>query len=546
MKLALAQTNPTIGDINANRQQIEQCIHQARQQKADLVIFPELSLLGYPPKDLLLKPRFIDDNIAALHDIAESCRETAALVGFACRHTGPTGRGLHNAAALLQDGKATATYYKRLLPTYDVFDESRYFEPAHSQQIVEFAGKRIGLTICEDIWNQPNDAGRPLYQADPLAELAKQHVDLVINMSASPFVLDKHRFRYDLFSKQCQKHGFPLIYVNQVGGNDELLFDGNSCAFDASGRIIAHAHDFKTDLLIVDADQPNTNRTEKPRESLASVHEALVLGVRDYIQKCRFAKAVIGLSGGIDSALTAAVAAEALGPSNVLGVALPSRFSSEHSIQDARQLADNLGITFLEIPIEPAHAAMENMLADAFQGTQPGIAEENIQARARGNVLMALSNKLGHLLLATGNKSELAVGYCTMYGDMSGGLSVIGDVPKTMVYGLARHINRSKEIIPNSTITKPPSAELRPDQKDEDSLPPYETLDEIIQRYVEQEQSRTDIIEAGFDPELVAQIIRLIDTSEYKRRQAAPALKVTSRAFGFGRRMPIAQNYHSP
>ncbi|MBN1435555.1 MAG: NAD+ synthase [Sedimentisphaerales bacterium] len=545
MKIALAQTNPTIGDLKANSAGIILRIQQAAQAGAQLVVFPELSLIGYPPKDLLLKPRFINDNITALENIAQHCQNIAAVVGFACPHTG-TGRTLHNAAALLQNKQVVATYYKQLLPTYDVFDESRYFEPAQSQSVIEFQGRRIGLTICEDIWNEPRPTQRPLYHAQPFAQLAQARVDLVINMSASPFVIGKHQFRLDLFAQQCRKHQLPLIYVNQVGGNDELVFDGNSCAFTNTGHLVAQAKDFQEDLLIVDLDNPDPhcNRVENPLQDVASVHAALVLGLRDYVQKCKFKSVVLGLSGGIDSALTAAIAAEALGPKNVLGVAMPSRYSSPHSVADARQLAQNLKINYHEIPIEPAHAALEQMLDPIFQNLPPDITEENLQARVRANILMALSNKFGHLLLTTGNKSELAVGYCTMYGDMAGGLAVISDVPKTLVYKISKYINRNSEIIPDSTITKPPSAELRPDQLDSDSLPPYDTLDQILQLYVEQEQSQDEIIAQGFDHQTVKRIITLVDRNEYKRKQAAPGLKVTSRAFGFGRRMPIAQNYH--
>jgi NAD+ synthase (glutamine-hydrolysing) len=545
MKIALVQINPTVGDLKDNSVKIIDYIHQGAKQGADLVIFPELSLTGYPPKDLLLKPQFIDDNLAALNDIAKYCTGCGALVGFACRHEGTTGRQLHNAAGLLANGKVSATYYKQLLPTYDVFDESRYFEAAHSQQVVEFKGLRIGLTICEDIWQKPDRTGRALYELKPLADLAAAKVDLVVNVSASPFVLNKHDFRCELFAEQCQRYQLPLIYVNQVGGNDELIFDGCSCAFNNQGKIIAQAKDFNEDMLLIDLNQPDAARRESVRQGIASIEAALVLGLADYVRKCHFQSVVLGLSGGIDSSVTAAVAVDALGPDAVWGVAMPSRYSSEHSIIDARQLAKNLGMHYLEIPIEPAHRALETMMAKAFAGRESDITEENIQARVRGNILMALSNKFGHLVLSTGNKSELSVGYCTLYGDMVGGLAVISDVPKTMVYELARYINRDKELIPESSITKPPSAELKPEQRDQDSLPDYKILDDILQRYIEQEQSAVQIVEAGFDPETVDKVIRLVDHNEYKRKQAAPGLKVTSRAFGSGRRIPIAQNYQS-
>lgn len=543
MKIAIAQINPTVGDITANKAKIIDYIGRGADVSADMVVFPELALIGYPPKDLLLKPQFIDDNIAALADIAGACKSTSALVGFACHHKGSTGRRLHNGAALLNNGKLTATYYKQLLPTYDVFDESRYFEATTSQQIVEFGPLKIGLTICEDIWNESLRGEHLLYHARPFAQIADMGVDIVLNISASPFTIGKHDLRCDLFAQQCKQHKLPLIYVNQVGGNDELIFDGNSCAFDSDGQCIAQAKGFAEDMLLVDLDNAQSNRKHKPVKAIESVHAALVLGISDYVTKCGFKNVIVGLSGGIDSAVTAALATEALGSKNVIGVAMPSRYSSQHSIDDAEALADNLGIKLMTIPIEGAHAAMETTLAEAFADYESGLAEENIQARIRGVILMGLSNKYGNLLLTTGNKSELAVGYCTLYGDMAGGLAVISDVPKTMVYELANYINRDREIIPNNTIVKAPSAELKPGQKDQDSLPPYDILDKIIHRYVEQEQSGQEIVEAGFDSDIVSRTIRLIDRSEYKRRQGAPGLKVTSRAFGFGRRMPIAQNY---
>lgn len=543
MILAAAQINPIIGDLQGNSDRIIQTISSAQKAGAQLVIFGELSLVGYPPKDLLLKPGFIDDNLKMLNRIAQACQECAALVGFVALHSGSTGRRLHNAAALLQEGKVIATYYKQLLPTYDVFDETRYFEPAASQQVVEFNGLRLGLTICEDLWKRSPHHDHSLYDCSPIDDLARLGVDCIINMSASPFEIDKHAYRCDLFSEQCRKHQLPLVYVNQVGGNDELVFDGCSCVFDATGNCIAQAVDFAEDLLLLDLDHPKKSTQHTVRTGIASVHGALVLGLGDYVKKCQFKSVVLGLSGGIDSAVTAALAVKALGADRVVGVAMPSRYSSPGSIDDAKALAKNLAIEFHIIEIEQAHQAMEATLATQFADCKPDTTEENIQARLRGNILMALSNKFGHLLLTTGNKSELAVGYCTMYGDMAGGLAVISDVPKTMVYELARYINRDKEIIPADTITKPPSAELRPDQKDQDSLPPYDQLDEILQRYVEQEQSQDEIVAGGFDVAVVSHIIRLVDRNEYKRKQAAPGLKVTSRAFGFGRRMPIAQNY---
>lgn len=545
MKIALGQINPIVGDVAGNAGLIRRTIRQAQDEGAGLVVFGELALVGYPPKDLLLKPQFIEDNLAALEELAAGVGSCAALVGFACQHTGPTGRALHNAAALLHNGRIVARYFKRLLPTYDVFDETRYFQPGQSESVVELDGCRIGLTICEDIWQSADHTSRQLYDIKPLAELQQAGVDVFVNMSASPFVSGKDTFRKKLFADQCRRYQLPLIYVNQVGGNDELVFDGCSCAFDSQGRIIAQARDFAEDLLLVDLAQPDHNRRECIRDGVASVHAGLVIGLQDYVKKCGFNSVVLGLSGGIDSAVTACLAVDALGPENVLGVLMPSRYTSDDSNRDAAALAAQLGIRTYTIPIGLAHDAMEASLADVFAGRAPDVTEENIQARLRGTILMALSNKFGHLLLSTGNKSEVAVGYCTLYGDMAGGLAVISDVPKTMVYDLARFINSDRQIIPQASINKPPSAELRPDQTDQDSLPPYEQLDEILARYIEQEQSFRQIVAAGFDPAIVRKIIALVDHNEYKRKQAAPGLKVTGRAFGIGRRMPLAQRYQS-
>ncbi len=543
MKVALIQINPIIGDIKGNSLKIIDRINQARQLGVDLAIFSELTITGYPPRDLLHKPKFIQDNLSAVENIASHCHDIAVLVGYVSIHTGETGKELHNSAGLLMGGKLCQTYFKRLLPTYDVFDEARYFHAGRECQILEFGGQKLGLTICEDIWRTSEYSDKHLYNCDPFSDLAKAGADMIINMSSSPYVNGKHQFRRKLFGSQCQKYGLPLFYVNQVGGNDELIFDGASCVFDKNGQLISQALSFEEDILIIDTDNTLNARVEKVPEGIESVHEALVLGLRDYVNKCRFESVVLGLSGGIDSAVTAALAVEALGKSRVFGVALPSRFSSDHSLKDAEQLAGNLGIDFQVIPIEPAHKAMEETMNVAFVGTSSGIAEENIQARIRGNILMALSNKFGHLLITTGNKSELAVGYCTMYGDMCGGLAVISDVPKMMVYELANYINREKELIPESTITKPPSAELRPDQTDQDSLPEYVDLDTILHHYVEKELSVNEIVKHGYNKEIVEKVISLVDRNEYKRKQAAPGLKVTSRAFGTGRRMPIAQGY---
>lgn len=548
MRIALAQINPTVGDIRSNVRKIVDYIAQAKQQQAEVVVFPELAITGYPPKDLLLKPQFVDDNLRGLHLIASRVKGIDVVVGYADRNAAPVGRPLHNAVALLRDGQVFSRHFKTLLPTYDVFDESRYFEPGprdETSNLIQVNGTFVGLSICEDLWNDERLIDRRLYHDNPLAVLSSRGSQVLINSSASPFVVEKHAFRIDLFSSQVKQFRQPLVYVNQVGGNDELVFDGNSMVFDAQGNVIAQAKEFEEDLLVVDLPAHGQNRMEKPSTGAESIYKALVLGLRDYVRKCGFKSVVLGLSGGIDSALTAAIAVDALGKDKVVGVAMPSRFSSDHSVNDAKALADNLGIAFQIVPIKDVHDAYESTLAEPFKGRERDTTEENLQARIRGAILMAFSNKFGHMLLTTGNKSELAVGYCTIYGDMAGGLAVISDVPKTTVYELSEWLNEinGRDIIPRNTITKPPSAELRPDQKDQDSLPEYAILDAILYRYVELEQGAAEIIRQGFDPATVLRIIKLIDRSEYKRRQAAPGIKVTSRAFGFGRRMPIAQNY---
>lgn len=564
MRIALAQINPTVGDIAGNCRKIIDFAARARQEGARLAVFPELALVGYPPKDLLLKPQFIDDNLAALEHLAAQGVGIDLVVGYADRNRQPVGRPLHNAAALLRDGKVVSRHFKTLLPTYDVFDETRYFEPGpedEANDIVRIADVRMGLSICEDLWNDERLMPRRLYHENPIADLHGAGAQVLINSSASPFVLGKHSFRLELFAAQVRRFGKPLIYVNQVGGNDELVFDGNSVVLDATGNVIAQARDFEEDLLVVDlaidgtGAEARASRVETPSGGIESVYRALVLGLRDYVRKCGFRSVVLGLSGGIDSALTAAIAVAALGKDNVVGVSMPSRFSSDHSVADARSLAENLGIRFHIVPIRPIHQTCEETLGPLFTRDVSCVAhpsplgddltEQNLQARIRGVLLMAFSNRYNHLLLTTGNKSEVATGYCTLYGDMCGGLGVISDVPKTMVYQLAELVNRKagREIIPRNTIVKPPSAELRPNQTDQDSLPPYDILDAILNRYVEEEKSAAEIIREGFDAATVMKVIKLIDRSEYKRRQAAPGIKVTSRAFGFGRRMPIAQNY---
>ena len=547
MKIALAQLNPTVGDLDGNVRRILDSCARAARAGARLVVTPELSLVGYPPRDLLLKPRFVTDNLAALERLAGQVGPTALVVGYVDRTGRTRGLPLYNAAALLADGRVLARKYKRLLPTYDVFDERRYFEPGDETAVVAWGGLKLGLSICEDIWTQESagPAAR-LYDGNPVADLVEAGADVVINMSASPFVMGKFAQRAELVRAQALRHGRPVVYVNQVGGNDELIFDGASFAVNAGGEVLAQLKAFEEDLGFVDlaGGQPAGDLAQLPTD-VEALRLALVLGLRDYMRKTGFAKAVVGLSGGVDSSLVAYLAAEAVGSQNVFGIAMPSRYSSAHSVADARALASNLGIRFQMIPIDGPHAAFEEALAEAFAGRGPDVTEENIQARVRGTILMGLSNKFGCLVLATGNKSEVSVGYCTLYGDMVGGLAVIGDVPKTLVYALCRHTNETdaRSPIPERVLTKAPSAELRPGQKDEDSLPPYDVLDPILDAYVRDERSYDEIVAAGFDPQTVSRVVRMVDRNEYKRKQAAPVLKVTSRAFGFGRRMPIAQRY---
>jgi NAD+ synthase (glutamine-hydrolysing) len=545
MRIALAQTNPTVGDIRGNCTKILHFIDRARTAGAKLVVFPELAIVGYPPKDLLLKSDFIEANLRGLNEVAQRVHGIDVVVGYVDRNAQPIGRPLHNAVAVLRDGKISSRHFKTLLPTYDVFDESRYFEPGPAElrnQLVTIGDVPAGLSICEDLWNDEKLTTRRLYHQNPIADLSTAGAKLMINASASPFVVGKQEFRLKLFGGQAKQFARPLIVVNQVGGNDELVFDGNSVAFDASGNLIAHAKDFEEDLVVFEAPSTTGFQPVPATSQVQSIYKALVLGLRDYVHKCGFKTVVLGLSGGIDSALTAALAVAALGHDKVVGVAMPSRYSSDHSIADARALAENLKIRFEVVPIQHVHEAYEKVV-----DLNDDLTAQNIQARIRGAILMAFSNRFNHLLLTTGNKSELAVGYCTLYGDMCGGLAVISDVPKTTVYALAEFINKQagRDVIPRSSIAKVPSAELRPNQTDQDSLPPYELLDAILNRYVEEEKSAAEIIADGLDAATVLRIIRMIDRSEYKRRQAAPGLKVTSRAFGFGRRMPIAQNYQA-
>ncbi|NLX13160.1 MAG: NAD+ synthase [Phycisphaerales bacterium] len=545
MKIALVQLNFVVGDVRGNSEKILAGLGRAASAGASLAIFSELAVVGYPPRDLLLKPEFVRANVKAVQQIAESCRGIACLVGFVEENKESLGRSLRNAVAYCAEGRVQQVCHKSLLPTYDVFDEERYFEPGPPVSLINHEGVSLGVSICEDLWNDEQLIGRRLYHEDPVGRLATAGADLIINVSASPFGHEKHDFRIRLFGSQARRHRRPIIFVNQVGGNDELVFDGASAVFNERGQVVAQGGAFQEDMLLVDLAAPDSWRLDPYPVDIAHIHDALVLGTRDYVHKCGFRKVVLGLSGGVDSAVTAAIATEALGPEAVTGVAMPSRYSSTHSLTDAEDLARNLGIDYKVIPISPIHDTFEEYLKPNFADCPPDITEENIQARIRGVLLMALSNKFGWLLLTTGNKSELAVGYCTLYGDMCGGLAVIGDVPKTMVYRLARHINEraGREMVPESTITKPPSAELRPDQTDQDSLPPYEVLDRILEQYITEEKSAGEIIAAGFEAETVHKVIRLVDLSEYKRKQAALCLKVTSRAFGVGRRMPIAARF---
>ena len=550
MKIALAQINPTVGDLTGNEARLLAAYRRGVEAGVEMVVFPELAITGYPPRDLLHKSRFIPDNLAMLERLAAATGETGLLVGYVGRNERQPGREATNSVALLQHGKILATRAKMLLPTYDVFDEDRYFEPAQENAPVDFNGRKIGLTICEDVWNDEAFWDERRYLRNPARELVEAGAEILFNVSASPWHLGKDRLRVEMLSSLVAQIRRPFVYCNAIGGNDELLFDGASLAFDAAGRLITQGAMFREDFLILDTDTaaPITPTSLADEEAL---YRALVLGVRDYFQKCGFQSAVLGLSGGIDSALTAVIAVEALGAENVRGVSLPSQYSSQGSLDDARILAENLGIRYDIVPIQPVFQPVKGQLSDIFAGRSEDTTEENIQARLRGVILMAMSNKFGSLLLTTGNKSELAVGYCTLYGDMCGGLAVISDVFKTQIFALARWINSpaapgaGREIIPLNTIEKPPSAELRPGQVDQDSLPPYDILDAILKGYVEEGLSRRDLIAQGFAESVVNDVVRKVDLNEYKRKQAAPGLKITPLAFGVGRRIPIVQKYVS-
>lgn len=543
MKVGLAQLNTIVGDLEGNRKKILDTYHRLVAEGAELVVFPELVVTGYPPRDLLLRPRFLADAEASLNAIAAEIGVIPALIGSVRRNPEPRGRVALNAAAWCESGQVRHWAQKCLLPTYDVFDEDRYFEASTSPLVVEWQGRRFGITICEDIWTGPLVETSRHYATDPLAQLAERKLDLLINLSASPWSYGKDSTRRHIVDAAAARVGAPIVYVNAVGGNDELIFDGHSLVALPDGSLHSGLAPFEEDCRVVDLAHPGHEDSRFERSEMADIWAALVLGLRDYAHKTGFRRGLVGLSGGIDSALVAAIAAEALGRENVIGISLPSKISSQHSRDDAAALARNLGIRFETLPIAEVVQSAESVLAPLFIGRPIDVTEENIQARARGLLLMAVSNKFGALLLTTGNKSEVSVGYCTLYGDMCGGLAVISDVPKTKVFALCRWLNREREVIPWNTITKPPSAELRPDQKDEDSLPPYDLLDTILQRYVEEGKSRAELIAEGFDEAIVRDVTRKVDLNEYKRKQMAPGLKITPLAFGVGRRIPIVQKY---
>ncbi|MGB2621479.1 MAG: NAD+ synthase [Candidatus Acidiferrum sp.] len=543
MKIALAQFNPTVGDFAGNSARILSLAEKARQRGADLAVFSELCLCGYLPQDLLERPSFIDRNHLELKQLAAKL-SLPAIVGYAGRVKNGTGKSIANKAALICSGRVVFEQSKMLLPTYDVFDESRYFQPAGKQSAYGFGKEQLGITICEDVWNDKNFWAECRYDRDPVTELIGQGITVLLNISASPYTIDKRALRLEMLQSIATNQHRPVVYVNQVGGDDSLIFDGGSMALTADGKVAAQALAFEEDLVLFDTVTGEGEKHEQPREEIAYAYRALITGTQDYVRKCGFKKALVGLSGGIDSAVVASIAVEALGAENVLGVSMPGPFSSEGSKADAQALAHNLGIELLTLPIGEVFDVYRKALAPAFASRAIDVTEENIQARIRGNFLMAISNKFGSMVLSTGNKSELAVGYCTLYGDMAGGLAVISDVPKLMVYELARWINRERELIPVSTIEKVPSAELRPNQRDEDSLPPYDVLDRILKAYIEDLRSPEEIADHyGFGLQLVRDIALLVDRTEYKRKQAAPGLKLTSRAFGFGRPFPIAQRF---
>ena len=543
MKVALIQLNPVIGDFSGNIAKISRYLEKAAQAGCGLAVLPEHAISGYPPQDYLEHEAFLGQQEAAINALVAGVRGIGVLCGAITRHSGSTGKPLHNSALLFENGRILFAAHKRLLPTYDVFDEARYFEPGEASIPFPYKGLRLGITICEDIFNDEDSFPHPLYQVNPVADLTRSGIDLLINIAASPFTMGKQQLRLTIFSQLCRKYQTPMLYVNQVGGQDSVLFDGASLVLGHDGGLRRQAASFCEEMLVIDTDRLPASAAPAATDETALVFQALAMGCRDYIRKCGFSRVLIGVSGGIDSALTCAIACEALGPENVMGVALPSPYTSMESITDADRLAANLGIRLETLNISETFASFRRTLAPLFTGLREDITEQNIQARIRGTLLMALANKFNALLLSTGNKSEMAVGYCTLYGDMAGALSLLADIPKQMVYALARFVNRDREIIPARTISRAPSAELAPDQKDQDDLPPYEVLDPILAAYLEEHLAIDDIVRRGFDRHIVEDIVRRIKRNEYKRQQAAMGLKVTSKAFGYGRRYPIAQNF---
>jgi NAD+ synthetase len=546
VKIALVQINPVIGDFERNCRKIKSWSGKAKARGCELVIFPELAVSGYPPQDLLERKSFLAAHDAAIGKLLGELPGLDVMFGCFENREGEKGKSLYNSAVVARNGRIIFRARKQLLPSYDVFDETRYFEPGQPSGLYVLNDLHFGVTVCEDVWNEEVEA----YGTDPVDALLcfaaanDKKVQAIINISASPFQRNKEEIRKNIFQKICHRYSVPFLYCNQIGGQDSLLFDGRSLVMDQTGDIVAQALGFQEDMIVVDTLTWQGDMNGAPHVSeQAAVFDGLVMGVRDYVRKCNFSSVVLGLSGGIDSALTAAIAAHALGPENVLGVALPSPYSSQDSLDDARKLAENLGCRFEVIPISDLFDSFRRSLEPLFVGFEEDLTEQNLQARIRGNLLMALSNKFGHLLLATGNKSEMSVGYCTLYGDMSGGLAVISDVPKQLVYQLADYVNRSREIIPSRTITKAPTAELKPEQKDQDDLPPYEILDQVLELHLEEGEGKSEIVDRGFDEQMVSDILRRIRINEYKRKQAPLGLKVTTKAFGFGRRYPNVQNF---
>jgi len=540
MKIALAQINPTIGDFEGNTDKMMRFIEKTKGLRCDLIIFSELVISGYPPRDLLERRDFLAADKAYLQKLVDSVAGIGVVCGCVTENPNQEGNPLFNSAVLFDEGKILHQAHKRLLPTYDVFDEERHFEPGREYSPFVYKGWKLGLTVCEDIWNDKDFFPRRPYPEDPVSRIIEEGANLVINISASPYFAGKREFKWDMLASIARKYKVPLLYVNQVGGNDSLLFDGTSTAFDITGQLVARARDFEEDMVLFDTDTPKGDLHPVSGTELESVLKALTMGTRDYVHKCGFSKAVVGLSGGIDSALTACIAVQALGKENVLSVFMPSQYTSKENFEDTERLAKNLGIELVRLPISGIFEAFLKELHPVLKDVATEVTGQNIQARIRGTLLMALSNKLGSLLLATGNKSETAVGYCTLYGDMCGALAVISDVPKMMVYELARFINKDKEVIPSRILEKAPSAELKPDQKDQDDLPPYEKLDRVLKAYVEENKAPDEIIATGIDPSIVQDVVRRVDGNEYKRYQAPPGLKVTTKSFGCGRRYPMA------